>query len=117
MNDTPIVLIKDVIILLLHIIYFTCESVFRRLVKAKRKSLVGEIALITGAGHGLGRELAFELSKLGVKVICWDINSKTCNETVRKIRESGGEAEAFQCDVSNRNQVSDTAIATRYFLQ
>ena len=94
-------------------IYYTCESIFRRFVKPQEKSLVGEVALITGAGHGLGKELAMQLSQLGVRVICWDINAKTCQETAQKVREMGGDAEAFQCDVSNREQVADTARLTR----
>ena len=75
--------------------------------------LEGEVALITGAGHGLGRELAFGLSNLGVKVICWDINPATGEETAQKVRDCGGEAQAFHCDVSNREQVVDTAKVTR----
>ena len=113
MKDTPFVLFKDVLHLLLQIIFYTMESIFRKVVKPKKKSLVGETALVTGAGHGLGQELALGLSKLGVKVICWDINADTCQETVRKIKESGGNAEAFQCDVSNRQEVVETATKTR----
>ena len=113
MKDTPFVLVKDVLYLLLQIIFYTMESIFRKVFKPKKKSLVGETALVTGAGHGLGQELALGLSKLGVKVICWDINADTCQETVRKIKESGGNAEAFQCDVSNRQEVAETATKTR----
>ena len=113
MKDTPFSLVKDVLHLLFQIIFYTMESIFRKLVKPKKKSLMGETALVTGAGHGLGQELALGLSKLGVKVACWDINAKTCQETVKKIKESGGEAEAFQCDVSSRKEVADTATKTR----
>jgi hypothetical protein len=113
MDDTFTVMIRDIIYLILQIIYYTCESIFRKIVKPKKKSLAGEVALITGAGHGLGQELAFGLSKLGVKVICWDINARTCQETAQKVKDCGGEAQAFQCDVSNREQVADTARLTR----
>ena len=113
MQDTSLSLIQDVIFLLLKSIYFICESVFRKFVKPKKKPLAGQIALITGAGHGLGQELCFGLSKLGVKVICWDINARTCQETAQKVIKSGGDAESFQCDVSNRQQVADTARTTR----
>ena len=114
MEDTPLTLIRDVLLLLISIIYYTCKSIFRRIFKPRKKSLVGELGLITGAGHGLGRELALQLSQLGVKVICWDINERTCQETADMVREMGGDAEAFQCDVSNRKQVATTARLTRY---
>ena len=113
MKETPFTLVKDVLHLLFQIIFYTLESIFRKIVKPKKKSLLGETALVTGAGHGLGQELAFGLSNLGVKVVCWDINAKTCQETVKKIKESGGEAEAFQCDVSSREEVAETATKTR----
>lgn len=113
MDDTPLTLIRDIIFLIIYTIYYTCESIFRRVFKPQKKSLVGEVALITGAGHGLGQELALQLSQLGVKVICWDINAKTCEETACKVRAMGGDAEGFQCDVSSRKQVADTARATR----
>ena len=106
-------LFRDMIFLVIYIIYYTSESIFRRFVTAQKKSLVGEVALITGAGHGLGREFALQLSQLGVKVICWDINAKTCQETAKKVRDMGGDADSFQCDVSNREQVANTATLTR----
>ena len=113
MKDTPFSLVKDVLHLLLQIIFYTLESIFRKVFKSKKKSLIGETALVTGAGHGLGQELALGLSKEGVKVVCWDINKDTCQETVKIIKESGGKAEAFQCDVSDRQEVARTAKETR----
>ena len=40
------------------------------------KDLDGELALVTGGGGGLGRMLAVRLTKLGAKVILWDINQE-----------------------------------------
>lgn len=40
------------------------------------KSLKGELALVTGGGGGLGRLLALRLSRLGCRVILWDINQE-----------------------------------------
>ena len=115
MTDNNVLsLMQDVIFLTIQVIYYTLESVLRKFYKPRKKSLVGEVALVTGAGHGLGQELAFKLSQLGVKVICWDINAKTCEETAQTIRRKFGvQAEAFQCDVSNRQQVADVAASTR----
>ena len=36
--------------------------------------IVGKLTLVTGAGHGIGRELALQLSALGARLVLWDIN-------------------------------------------
>ncbi len=63
--------------------------------------LEGKIAMITGAGRGIGREIAIEMAKQRAKVI---INYNGSKERAREvedyIKSQGGEAEAIQCDVS-----------------
>lgn len=39
-----------------------------------RKSVSGRVVLLTGAGHGLGREIALQLSQLGAKLALVDVN-------------------------------------------
>ncbi|GFQ81817.1 hypothetical protein TNCT_208711 [Trichonephila clavata] len=39
-----------------------------------KKSIKGEIVLLTGAGHGLGKEVACRLAELGPTLVLWDIN-------------------------------------------
>lgn len=40
---------------------------------------------MTGAGHGIGRELALKYASEGATVVAWDINGDTCRETVKEI--------------------------------
>ncbi len=42
-------------------------------IKYRSKDVSGQIALVTGAGGGIGRLIAIGLAKLGCKVVCWDI--------------------------------------------
>ena len=46
-----------------------------------------------------------------------ETNSNPTADTVKKIKESGGEAEAFQCDVSSRKEVADTARLNQMYAQ
>lgn len=41
-----------------------------------KKSLKGELVLITGAGGGLGRLLAIRMTRLGAKTVLWDISKE-----------------------------------------
>jgi NAD(P)-dependent dehydrogenase (short-subunit alcohol dehydrogenase family) len=50
------------------------------------------VALITGAGSGIGQASALKFAQEGAKVVIADIVAEGGNETVRLIREAGGEA-------------------------
>ena len=62
--------------------------------KAKR-SLRGEIALITGSAFGIGRQLCIKLARMGVVVVCVDIDREKNEETKRTIESEGGVAYAY----------------------
>ena len=79
----------------------------------KQKSLRGEVAIVTGAGHGIGKEISLQLADQGAKVICWDIYEKTAHETAQNIRRKGGVAWAVRCDVGDRQDVIRAAQETR----
>ncbi|MGH7594787.1 MAG: glucose 1-dehydrogenase [bacterium] len=62
--------------------------------------LSNKVALITGAGSGIGREAALLFAKEGAKVVVVDINSVAGQETVSLIKAAGGEAAFTRADVS-----------------
>uniref|UniRef100_A0A8D2JKW3 Hydroxysteroid 17-beta dehydrogenase 13 n=1 Tax=Sciurus vulgaris TaxID=55149 RepID=A0A8D2JKW3_SCIVU len=64
----------DILLLLITIIYSYLESLVKFFLPQKRKSVAGEIVLITGAGHGIGRLTAYEFAKRKSRLILWDIN-------------------------------------------
>lgn len=64
--------------------------------------LTGKVALVTGAGRGIGREIALTLAKNGAAVIVNYNGSKaSADEVVAEIEANGGIAEAIQCNVSD----------------
>lgn len=74
------------------------------------------LAVVTGAGSGIGRAFALELALRGAKVVCSDINSESAQETVDLIRQKAGSAWPATCDVSQREQVEAlAATAARHF--
>lgn len=63
--------------------------------------LEGKIAIITGAGRGIGRGIAIEMAKQRAKVIInYNGSKERAKEVEDYIKSQGGEAEAIQCDVS-----------------
>src|ERR687888_186625 len=62
--------------------------------------LQDQVALITGAGSGMGRATAIVFAKEGAKVAVVDINESAGKETVEKITAAGGEAIFVSSDVS-----------------
>ncbi len=64
--------------------------------------LEGQVALVTGAGRGIGRAIATALASEGATVIVnYNGSEARAREVVAQIEENGGKAEAFQCDVTD----------------
>lgn len=63
------------------------------------------VAFITGAGRGMGREIALTFSKKGYAVVVTDVNEDNANETVKLVQDSGGDAFAVLCDVTKLENV------------
>lgn len=69
-------------------------------------SLEGKVAVITGGGQGLGKELANGMAQAGAKVAVVSRNSETCKQTAREIRESYGvETLALSVDIRNIEEI------------
>ncbi|KAH8310762.1 hypothetical protein KR044_002916 [Drosophila immigrans] len=72
------------------------------------KGIVGEVAVVTGAAHGLGRAIALELAKIGCHIAVVDIDIEGAEETVRKIHEiSEVKAKAYKVNVASFGEVTD----------
>lgn len=78
-------------------------------------SLKGKVALVTGAGGGIGRAAAIAYAKAGAKVAIGNRNEQAGRETVELIKKAGGEAAFLRTDVSKEADIKalvDFAVRT-----
>ncbi len=73
--------------------------------------LSGKVALITGAGRGIGKDIAIKLAGAGAKVVINDLDEVPANAVVEEIRSNGGEALAVVSSVTEKN-FPDTFVNT-----
>jgi len=77
------------------------------------KKLHGGVAVITGAGAGIGASLARRAGELGMTVIVTDISSTRAETVAQSIKDAGGKAEAITVDVSKPTELD--ALATQVY--
>lgn len=77
-----------------------------------RDTLAMQVAIVTGGGRGIGREVAYALAWLEAQVIIAELSDEG-QETERLIREAGGVARFMRTDVSNPDDVAQLARLTQ----
>ncbi len=70
-------------------------------------NLKGKVAIVTGAGRGIGKEIALNLARAGADVIVTDV-ADTVFETAKEIEALNVAVLAVKCDVSNLEEVQNT---------
>ena len=69
-------------------------------------NLTGKTALVTGAGRGIGRDIARKLSSMGANIVINDIASSTdADETAEELIKAGGNAICLKGDVRNYDEI------------
>lgn len=96
-----------------YTIWGTVSSLCPSLKKSALPDLSADVCVITGAGRGLGRELAHKFAACGATVVLWDINERNLKSVAEEIRANGGDAYYYVCDCSKNDQVQRTAESVR----
>ena len=74
--------------------------------------LTSSVAIVTGAGGGLGRSHALALARYGARVVVNDMEASKAESVATEIRTAGGEAIAFACSVTDRDAVNSMVEST-----
>ena len=109
--------IFDLIVTLCLMFYSSVVAIVKQCVpyKYRCKSIKDEVCLVTGAGSGIGKEMAKKFAKLGCRLILVDINQKDNEQTANEILVDGGFAKAFRVDLSSREQIYKFAEEAFFF--
>jgi 3-oxoacyl-[acyl-carrier protein] reductase len=70
-----------------------------------RRRFDGKVAIVTGAGQGMGRQVALDLAAEGGSIVACDIVNNRLQALQEAIEASGGHCAALHCDVADREQV------------
>jgi 7-alpha-hydroxysteroid dehydrogenase len=73
----------------------------------ERFKLTDKVAIVTGAGRGIGEGCALAMAEAGAKVVCGARTLEQIEDTAEKVRALGSEAIAVECDVSERAQLEN----------
>ncbi len=73
------------------------------------QALKGKVAVVTGGGRGIGKEIALKYAAEGAKLFLPDINLKMAEEAAAEIKAKGGEAAAAECDISDEKSANGLA--------
>ena len=74
--------------------------------------LKGRVAIITGAGKGMGKADSLKLAEAGAKIVLADISVADCQLVADEIKKNRGEALVVECDVSKKAEIDNVVVET-----
>jgi gluconate 5-dehydrogenase len=74
--------------------------------------LSGKVAIVTGGGSGIGRQMAGALAEMGASLVLCARNAERCEQAAAELSELGIRALGMRCDVSNQEEVQELVATT-----
>ncbi|XP_011633308.1 17-beta-hydroxysteroid dehydrogenase 13-like isoform X1 [Pogonomyrmex barbatus] len=102
------ILMLDLAMLFIGVSCTILIAIYRMFRPPPLKNLNHEVAMVVGAGRGIGKELTLQLCQFGVTVACVDINASACSDTVERAQQLYGACRSYQCDVRDKDMVAQT---------
>ncbi|XP_072192123.1 estradiol 17-beta-dehydrogenase 11-like [Excalfactoria chinensis] len=99
----------ELLLFLGTLLYSYVEALLKLLLPAKRKSIRGELVLVTGAARGLGRATAREFARRQSRLVLWDIEAHGLKETAAECQDLGATVHTFVVDCSKREEIYSAA--------
>ena len=78
-----------------------------KLFKRLSRSVKGKVAIITGAGSGMGAATAKVFAEEGVKVVATDVNLEAVMKVSEEIKSNGGVCQAIKLDVTDKAEINN----------
>ena len=78
---------------------------------ARDMSVKDRVVIVSGAGQGIGRELARQFAAAGARVVVADLNAQTAERVQNEIAQAGGQAMAVRVDVGDESSLNSMAAA------
>lgn len=75
--------------------------------QGERAKLAGQVAVVTGAGHGIGEAIAVRLAGMGAAVVLVARTGKRLEEVKAAIEKAGGQASVIPCDLTDAGQIEE----------
>jgi len=98
--------LQDLVSTLLRVLQIIFDSILNLVRSPPKKSVRGDVALVTGGASGLGRLLSIELAKQGCEIVLWDINENGLHSVSNEIESLGAQRpHIYVVDLSNKEDI------------
>lgn len=102
-------LVDILVVIVLSLPNFVQSAIYCFIIRPQ-KSVRGQLALVTGAGNGIGRQLALRLAREGCNLVIVDINCTAAEKTAADARKLNVKAVAFPVDIADFQQVKQLKV-------
>ena len=110
----PVKLLLEILLLTLRIYFILLWRIVQVFIPRSfctpDGALQADIALVTGSGNGLSRQIALKLAEMGASLVLWDSDGEAIRSLAEEAESYGIQVYPFVCDCSDRDAIHQTAM-------